>query len=75
MVDLAAVNLTLDIVLKLLLLVILVMVALLVRHIDRTIKSAENSIESVGDAAEKVRNLLTLRAIYKGLKGGKRKDE
>jgi len=59
-VDLVVLNQALDATIKLVFLIIFVYLVLLLRHLDRTIKSVERSAESIERTSEKVGKLITI---------------
>lgn len=69
--DLATFDLFLDILLKGLLIVILVFVFLMLRNLDRAVKSLERSFESMERSADTVEDLVAI-ARYLPFVGGKR---
>jgi len=69
--DLATLNLALDIVLKLLLLGVVVLLLVILRDARRALKSAEDSMKSAEDLLEKIDTYTSARAIWGKLRGAK----
>lgn len=79
-VALAELNMTLDIVLKILLIVIFVGVLIVLKHLDKAVKQAGRSADSVHGLAKKLHNVTSARGLLRSLrkihkaKGGKKID-
>lgn len=66
--DLASINMTLDIILKLVLLGILLGVIIVLKHLDKAIQQAGRSADTVHGLAQKLHNATSARAIFNGLR-------
>jgi hypothetical protein len=60
MMELATVDLVLDIILKTVLIAILVFIILLLRNLDNAIQKLERSAESIGRSADTVEDLISI---------------
>jgi len=69
MVDLVSLNLTLDVLLKLMFLGVLIFMLIILKNVNKTVKSANRSAESVKKTADKVSNFLTFKSAYSAIKG------
>lgn len=73
MVELATVDLVLDVILKLVFIALLVFVFLLLRNLDRAVQSLERSVESMERSAKTVEDIIAVarKIPFVGGKRGK----
>lgn len=74
MVELATLDLMLDIMLKSIFITMLVFFFLMLRNLDRAVQSLENSMKSMERSAETVENVIAI-ARYIPFVGGKKNDK
>lgn len=67
-IGLTELNMTLDILLKLILLVILLGVIVVLKHLDESVKQAGRSADSVQELADKIHKVTSARTLLSGLK-------
>lgn len=63
--DLAAINLVLDALIKLIVLALLIFMVVILKHLDDAIQRAGRSADSVHGVAKKVHNALSARSMLK----------
>jgi hypothetical protein len=74
-IDLASVNMVLDVILKLVLLGIFVGVIIVLKHLDKAIQQAGRSANTVHGLARKLHSATSARTIIRGLRKMHKKGE